>query len=207
MPLYFGRTTCSNRNTESFMESNIYFDKRFNGQIYMNIAFENDQPKTFKSMNNGRFWYEMKFFNHDRSEYRQPVHFNFSLQDSRRFSQDLFEIDIQYQQLSDGLQPFITFDIGYSWIRTPKTRNQLTILDYTPFIFAMDLDTNFINFSWDEAKTWIKYKLFTKSPKVLYVGKFSKTDQKVIIVTREASRHEITFTILDFSKLFSFPVL
>ncbi|KII67089.1 Sortilin-related receptor [Thelohanellus kitauei] len=197
-PFHFVRTVCSNRETESLVESNIFIDKRDPSQLYFNVLLEKDRKQTYRSINSGRFWHEMKFLKDESSEYRQAINFNFSLHDAGSNPRGYSEIDIQYQQLPDGLQPFITFDRGDSWKRTPKTQHNVIMLNYATVILGIDMDTNFINYSFNEGKTWIRHKIFTNKLIVLYVGQFQGTDQKALIVTKEAGTKDITFTIIDF---------
>ncbi|KII68401.1 hypothetical protein RF11_07947 [Thelohanellus kitauei] len=106
------------------MESNIFIDWRTDGLIYMNFPLSKNKLKTLRSTNSGRIWNELKFLNNENFDAQNPVHFEFSMHDPQSVPSNIITPDIQYQKLKDGLQPFITFDGGYSWKRIPKTKSK-----------------------------------------------------------------------------------
>ncbi|KII75112.1 hypothetical protein RF11_12942 [Thelohanellus kitauei] len=78
------------------------------------------------------------------------------------------------------------------------------MLNFGMVILSVDMDTNYINYSSDEAVTWNPYEIFTNKPKILYMGRFTETSQKALIVAKETKTNEILFKIVDLSQTFSF---
>ncbi|KII66813.1 Vacuolar protein sorting/targeting protein 10 [Thelohanellus kitauei] len=200
-PYHFVRSACYNTAVNTLMESKFFLDKRTDGLLYMNFPINQKEHWTLRSTNRGRSWHEMKFFNTDAWKYSQRVHFKFSLHDSLNIPDNSESIDIHYHPLTDGLQPFITFDGGYTWRAVPETASKVILLNYRSVIISIDRDTNYINYSLNHAKSWSRLKLFESKPKVFYVVKLSNDDQKVLIVASGSNPQKIRFKGIDFSNL------
>ncbi|KII67504.1 Sortilin-related receptor [Thelohanellus kitauei] len=201
-PLHFGRTVCTNTQIKSDMESSFFLDRSRNSQIFLNFRTQTNQQKTLRSTNKGRTWNEITILNPNKFKYDEPVHFIFSRHDPRNVPETFTEGDIQYQVLKDGLQPFITYDKGNSWTAAPKTRSNIILLNYGMVLLSIDKDTDYINYSFDYANTWIRHKVFNLKPKVLYIGRLTETDQKALIIIKMSLTNLIKFSIIDFSKYF-----
>ncbi|KII69166.1 VPS10 domain-containing receptor SorCS1 [Thelohanellus kitauei] len=185
------------------MEYNFFIDKRTEGLLYLNFPANDKEFQTRRSSNNGRSWHDIKFLNHNNSESSQSVQFKFHLHDAKAVPNHFEMIDIQYQDHVTALTPFITFDGGHSWKVAAKTKSNIILLNHGSVLLSVDKDTNSINYSFDEATTWLSYKLFSNNPKVLYIGRLSNNDLKAVIVSRDSTTKKIKFTTLDFSRIFN----
>ncbi|KII63706.1 VPS10 domain-containing receptor SorCS1 [Thelohanellus kitauei] len=171
----------------------------------MNHPLDRNEMKTFMSANDGRFWFDVEFVYPDRSKLKQSVNFDFRLHDPQSVPENSNWIDIQYEHTDDNvLQPFITLNGGQLWRATPRTNSKIVILKFGSVIVSIDIDSNGINYSFDESTTWFRYDLFKTKPTVLYIGRVPKTDLKAVVVTSEPGSKNLKFTTLDFSHIFKF---
>ncbi|KII66198.1 Vacuolar protein sorting/targeting protein 10 [Thelohanellus kitauei] len=184
------------------MEHNFYIGEGNTGLLYLNFPSNKNEGWTRRSTDDGRFWYDMKFIKPGTSEelYR-PVHFDFAYHDYLSVSRHFLWIDIQYEKFNNYLQPFITFDMGYSWKAIPRTNSKAIMLTDGTVVMSVDQDSRGINYSFDYADTWLRLDQFSTEQTVFFVGRLSNTDQRALIVSRASITNMLTFTYLDFSNV------
>ncbi|KII70994.1 hypothetical protein RF11_13146 [Thelohanellus kitauei] len=139
-PFHFVRKTCYSEPTGGSMESNIRIDKGFEGQMYMNLISIGNKLTTHRTTDDGRYW-------------DIPVKFDFQLYDAQGVPKYLDFIDIQYEKLEDGLQPFLNTNGGYSWNPTPQSASRVIVLNYETAILLINRDLSAINYSFDIGTT------------------------------------------------------
>ncbi|KII71284.1 hypothetical protein RF11_08780 [Thelohanellus kitauei] len=203
-PLHFVKKACYDSDIVDSMKLNFYINRNLEGLLLMNHPLDNKVIRTYRSTNDGRFWFEDEFKYPDKADHKKSVYFDFELNDPLSVPKNFQWIDIQYEHVGSSLQPFATLDGGKSWNAIPKTRSKVVMLSYGTVILSVEVDSIGINYSLDQTATWLRHDVFKNKPTVLYIGRISETDLKAVIVTSEPGVDDLLFTTLDFSNIFKF---
>ncbi|KII64342.1 Vacuolar protein sorting/targeting protein 10 [Thelohanellus kitauei] len=198
---HFVQKLCFNVPTSILLESNFYIDKRVEWLMYTNLPTNENQFVTHRTIDEGRFW-DVVNLKSKNVNILQSIKFNFELHQPSSIPEHFDWFDFQYEKLNDGLQPYMTFDGGFSWNPTPKSASRLLMLNSETVIISIGHEFSAINFSFDKGSTWLSHNLFPTQSKLHHFEKLYDSDLKVLIVTRNSECTDLRIDILDFSNIF-----
>ncbi|KII65641.1 Low-density lipoprotein receptor-related protein 5 [Thelohanellus kitauei] len=202
-PLYFVRKACYRTDANIKTEPDFYISKIVEGVLYWNHLNEKNELQTYRSSNNGRSWFDVKFELPDKSTYNKTFYFDFKLRERHVVPTDHFWIDIQFAKINDAFRTCITQNNGYSWTHLPMDASNVIFLNSGTVIVSVVPEYRIVIYSLDGAKTWINHRIYGTDIHLEYVGKFVGDDLKALVVARDSRTNKLYFKILDFSNIFT----